>query len=198
MQRFGGFVAKYMGDGVLVYFGYPRAHEDDAERAVRSGLELVANVGALKTYAPLQTRVGIATGLVVVGDLIGSRASQAQAIVGETPNLAARLQNTSSTRALSPSTRILPIADMKSDGQLWRRTRLRQCKYLNNIVEQDHRRIKRLVRPGLGFGSFRTARRTLAGFEAMAMMRKGQVRKIDGHDIRGQAAFIADLFDRAA
>ena len=90
------------------------------------------------------------------------------------------------------------VADMKSDGQLWRRTRLRQCKYLNNIVEQDHRRIKRLVRPGLGFGSFRTARQTLAGFETMAMMRKGQVRKIDGHDIRGQAAFIADLFDRAA
>jgi class 3 adenylate cyclase len=90
--RFGGFVAKYMGDGVLVYFGYPQAHEDDAERAVRAGLELVAAVGALKTHAPLQSRVGIATGLVVVGDLIGSGASQEQAIVGETPNLAARLQ----------------------------------------------------------------------------------------------------------
>src|SRR5262245_54427268 len=72
MQRFGGFVAKYMGDGVLVYFGYPKAHEDDAECAVRAGLELVATVGDLKTHAPLQTRVGIATGLVVVGDLIGS------------------------------------------------------------------------------------------------------------------------------
>ena len=93
VQRFGGFVAKYMGDGVLVYFGYPQAHEDDAERAVRAGLELVAAVGALKTRAPLQTRVGIATGLVVVGDLIGSGASQEQAIVGETPNLAARLQS---------------------------------------------------------------------------------------------------------
>ena len=92
VQRFGGFVAKYMGDGVLVYFGYPQAHEDDAERAVRAGLELVAAVGALKTHAPLQTRVGIATGLVVVGDLIGSGASQEQGIVGETPNLAARLQ----------------------------------------------------------------------------------------------------------
>ena len=90
--RFGGFVAKYMGDGVLIYFGYPQAHEDDAERAVRAGLELVASVGALKTHAALQTRVGIATGLVVVGDLIGSGASQEQAIVGETPNLAARLQ----------------------------------------------------------------------------------------------------------
>jgi len=62
VQRFGGFVAKFMGDGVLVYFGYPQAHEDDPERAVRAGLELVAAVGALKTHAPLQTRVGIATG----------------------------------------------------------------------------------------------------------------------------------------
>jgi class 3 adenylate cyclase len=90
--RFGGFVAKYMGDGVLVYFGYPQAHEDDAERAVRAGLELIAAVGSLKTRVALQIRVGIATGLVVVGDLIGSGASQEQAIVGETPNLAARLQ----------------------------------------------------------------------------------------------------------
>ena len=90
--RFGGFVAKYMGDGVLVYFGYPQAHEYDAERAVRAGLEVVAAISGLKTHAALQTRVGIATGLVVVGDLIGSGASQEQAIVGETPNLAARLQ----------------------------------------------------------------------------------------------------------
>ena len=71
VRRFGGFVAKYMGDGVLVYFGYPQAHEDDAERAVRAGLELIAAVTGLKTRASLQTRVGIATGLVVVGDLIG-------------------------------------------------------------------------------------------------------------------------------
>jgi len=91
VQRFGGFVAKYMGDGVLVYLGYPQAHEDDAERAVRAGLELVAAVSGLKTHAPLQTRVGIATGLVVVGDLIGSGASQEQAIVGERPNLASAL-----------------------------------------------------------------------------------------------------------
>src|SRR6516165_8007249 len=93
VQRFGGFVAQFMGDGALVYFGYPQAHEDDAERAVRAGLELVAAVSQLKTHTLLQTRVGIATGLVVVGDLIGSGASQEQAIVGETPNLAARLQS---------------------------------------------------------------------------------------------------------
>jgi class 3 adenylate cyclase len=92
VQRFGGFVAKYMGDGVLVYFGYPQAHEDDAERAVRAGLQLAAAISNLKTHAVLQTRVGIATGLVVVGDLIGSGEAQEHGIVGETPNLAARLQ----------------------------------------------------------------------------------------------------------
>ena len=112
--RFGGFVAKYMGDGVLVYFGYPQAHEDDAERAVRAGLELVAAVGALKTHAPLQTRVGIATGLVVVGDLIGSGASQEQAIVGETPNLAARLQGIA-----DPNSVVIAESTLKLVGNLF-------------------------------------------------------------------------------
>ena len=92
VRRFDGFVAKYMGDGVLVYFGYPQAHEDDAERAVRAGLELIAAVGALKSAVQLQTRVGISTGLVVVGDLVGSGEAQELGIVGETPNLAARIQ----------------------------------------------------------------------------------------------------------
>ena len=90
------------------------------------------------------------------------------------------------------------VTEMKSDGELWRRSRLRQVKYLNNIVEQDHRRVKRLVRPGLGFGSFWTARRTLAGYEVMAMVRKGQVRKIGGRDIQAQATFVAKLFQAAA
>jgi class 3 adenylate cyclase/predicted ATPase len=109
VQRFGGFVAKYMGDGVLVYLGYPQAHEDDAERAVRAGLELVQAVGGLKSGAPLQTRVGIATGLVVVGDLIGSGAAQEQAVVGETPNIAARLQGVAqpNTVVIAESTRKL-------------------------------------------------------------------------------------------
>jgi len=88
-----GFVAKYMGDGVLVYFGYPRAHEDDAERAVRAGLGLIDAVGRLDVRSvELQARVGIATGLVVVGDLIGEGSAQEQSVVGEIPNLAARLQ----------------------------------------------------------------------------------------------------------
>jgi Adenylate and Guanylate cyclase catalytic domain/AAA ATPase domain len=107
--RFGGFVAKYMGDGVLVYFGYPQAHEDDAERAVRAGLELIAAVGALEAASPLRTRVGIATGLVVVGDLIGSGEAQERGIVGETPNLAARLQSIAepNTVVIAESTRKL-------------------------------------------------------------------------------------------
>jgi predicted ATPase len=94
IERNGGFVAKYMGDGVLAYFGYPRAHEHDAERAVRSGLAIVEAVPKLDTAAgsPLHVRIGIATGLVVVGDLIGSGESQERGVVGDTPNLAARLQ----------------------------------------------------------------------------------------------------------
>ena len=93
VRRFDGFLAKYMGDGVLVYFGYPAAHEDDAERAVRAGLALVEAVGHLLVpEEALRVRIGIATGLVVVGDLIGVGAAQEQTVVGETPNLAARLQ----------------------------------------------------------------------------------------------------------
>jgi transposase, IS6 family len=90
------------------------------------------------------------------------------------------------------------VAEMKENAELWRFSRLRQVKFLNNIVEQDHRRVKRLIRPGLGFGGFWTARRTLAGFEAMAMIRKGQVQNIGGSDIRAQASFIAELFGVAA
>jgi class 3 adenylate cyclase/tetratricopeptide (TPR) repeat protein len=90
--RFAGFVAKYMGDGVLVYFGYPEAHEDDAERAVRAGLAVIDAIGRLATPEPLNVRLGVASGPVVVGDLIGAGAAQERGVVGETPNLAARLQ----------------------------------------------------------------------------------------------------------
>src|SRR5215467_2835289 len=93
VHHFGGFVARYVGDGVLVYFGYPHAHEDDAERAVRAGLELITVVAGLKARAPQQVRVGIATGVVVVGHLIPSGESEERGMVGETPNLAARLQS---------------------------------------------------------------------------------------------------------
>ena len=93
MERFEGYVAKLMGDGVLAYFGWPRAHEDDAERAVRAGLAIVAAVTKLTGGGEaMACRVGIATGLVVVGELIGEGAAKEQTVVGETPNLAARLQ----------------------------------------------------------------------------------------------------------
>src|SRR5687767_4701680 len=94
VERFEGHVAKYLGDGVLIYFGYPRAHEDDAERAVRTGLELVHAVAKLRIRpdVELEARVGIATGTVVVGELIGEGASREAAVVGDVPNLAARLQ----------------------------------------------------------------------------------------------------------
>src|SRR5215468_255553 len=112
--RFGGFVANYMGDGVLVYFGYPKAHEDDAERAVQAGLELIAAVTALKTSVSLQTRVGIATGLVVIGDLIGSGDTLESGIVGETPNLAARLQGIA-----EPDTVVIAQGTRKLVGNLF-------------------------------------------------------------------------------
>lgn len=107
--QFDGFLAKYMGDGVLVYFGYPRAHEDDAERAVRAALSLVEVVGQVQAAEPLEVRIGIATGLVVVGDLVGAGQAQERGIVGQTPNLAGRLQAVAEpgTIVVSASTRRL-------------------------------------------------------------------------------------------
>jgi len=115
VAEFDGFVAKYMGDGVLVYFGYPRAHEDDAERAVRVGLSLIEAVRRLDLKSvELQARVGIATGLVVVGDLIGEGSAQEQSVVGETPNLAARLQ----VRA-EPDTVVIAASTQRLVGDLF-------------------------------------------------------------------------------
>ena len=92
--RFGGFVAKFMGDGVLAYFGFPHAFEDAAERAVRAAIGILAEVGGIERPdgTRLQARIGIATGLVVVGEIVGTGSAQERTIVGETPNLAARLQ----------------------------------------------------------------------------------------------------------
>ena len=148
VQRFDGFVAKYMGDGVLIYFGYPQAHEDDAERAVRAGLELVAAVSGLKTHAPLQTRVGIATGLVVVGDLIGSGAYQEQAIVGETPNLAARLQGVA-----APNSVVVAESTRKLVGDLFE---------LRDIGPQELKGLSGAVRAWAALRGFRG--RTFRGF----------------------------------
>jgi len=121
VARYDGFVAKYMGDGVLAYFGYPWAHEDDAERAVRAGLEIAAAVTSLETRGTerLAVRIGIATGLVVVGDLVGEGSAQEQAVVGETPNLAARLQ-----ALAQPGQIVLAGATRRLIGDLFRLTDL--------------------------------------------------------------------------
>ena len=112
--RFDGFVAKYMGDGVLIYFGYPQAHEDNAERAVRAGLAVIEAVGRLPARQDLRVRLGVATGLAVVGDLIGEGAAQERGVVGETPNLAARLQGLA-----APNTLVIGEATRRQIGGLF-------------------------------------------------------------------------------
>jgi class 3 adenylate cyclase/tetratricopeptide (TPR) repeat protein len=109
ISRFGGYLARYMGDGVLVYFGYPQAQEDDPEQSVRAGLAVIDATRQLQGPEPLQVRVGIASGLVVVGNLIGTGAAQEREVVGEVPNLAARLQSIAepNTIVISDSTRRL-------------------------------------------------------------------------------------------
>jgi class 3 adenylate cyclase/predicted ATPase len=114
VRQSGGFVARYMGDGVLIFFGYPAAHEDDAERAVRAGLALIDAVATLPAPEPLQVRIGAATGMVVVGDLVGSSEGQEHDVVGETPNLAARLQ-----AIAEPNTVVIAAATRSLLGNLF-------------------------------------------------------------------------------
>jgi class 3 adenylate cyclase len=114
VARFDGFVAKYMGDGVLIYFGYPQAHEDDAERAVCAALAVIEAVCRLPARENLRVRLGFATGLAVVGDLIGEGAAQERGIVGETPNLAARLQ-----ALATPNTMVIAEGTRRQIGELF-------------------------------------------------------------------------------
>ena len=111
VEQYDGYIARYMGDGILIYFGYPQAHEDEGDRAVRTGLDIVRAVQALKLRPnlDLEVRIGVATGVVIVGDIIGEGASEESAVLGETPNLAARLQGLAApnTMVISPETRRL-------------------------------------------------------------------------------------------
>ena len=140
--RFAGFVAKYMGDGVLVYFGYPSAHEDDPESAVRAALATIGTVRRLDLPEDLAVRIGIATGVVVVGDLIGEGAAQERGVVGETQNLAARLQALAQpeTLVIAESTRRQigalfevedlgpqPLAGFAEPQRAWRVLRMGYC-----------------------------------------------------------------------
>src|SRR6516162_9749571 len=117
MVTYDGFIGDFRGDGMLAYFGYPRAHEDDAERTVRAGLEIIAAVARLETRAavPLAVRIGIATGLVMVGDLSGESALREHALVGDTPNLAARLQGLP-----EPGTIVVAASTRRLLGDLFR------------------------------------------------------------------------------
>ena len=140
VRRFGGFVAKYMGDGVLAYFGYPRAHEHDAERAVRAGLAIVEAAPTLQTAAgaPLHVRVGLATGIVIVGDLLGSGEAQERGVVGGTPNLAARLQGIA-----EPDSVVIAESTRKLLGELF------------ELVDLGPQKLKGVGGPTLAFAALR-------------------------------------------
>jgi class 3 adenylate cyclase/tetratricopeptide (TPR) repeat protein len=156
--RHDGFVAKYMGDGVLTYFGYPQAHEDDAERAVRAGLAVVEAVRRVPMPELLQVRIGLATGLAVVGDLIGSGAAQEQAVIGETPNLAARLQ-----ALAGPDEIVIPENTRRLVGNLFEYQRLGEVEVKGLAVPVLAFRVVRESRAGSRFEALRTGETPLVG-----------------------------------
>ena len=205
--RFEGHVARFLGDGVLAYFGFPQAHEDDAERAVRAGLEVLEAVGRLRTPEgePLAARVGIATGLVVVGDLIGQGAAQEQAVVGDTPNLAARLQALAEPGAvvIAPGTRRL-LGESFEYADLGTHV-------LKGLTEPV--RVWRVLGPGRTVGRFE-AREAAAGLSSLvgrdgelalllhrwelAREGEGQVVLLSGEPGIGKSRLVHALRDRLA
>jgi class 3 adenylate cyclase len=205
IERLGGFVAKYMGDGVLVYFGYPQAHEHDAERAVEAGLALVEAVPKLVTQAgaPLQVRVGIATGMVVVGDLVGSGEAQERGVVGETPNLAARLQGIAEPNAV-----VIAAGTRQLLGDLFELRDLGQ-QHLKGIpapvpawsVLRAHKMESRFDALHAGGGMIALAGRAgeaevLARYWSGARAGEGQAVLLSGEAGVGKSRLIVDLMER--
>jgi class 3 adenylate cyclase/predicted ATPase len=204
VHRFDGFVAEYHGDGVMVYFGYPHAHEDDPERSVQAGLELIAALKAIEATVPLEARIGIATGLVVVGDLIGTGDTKERSIVGETPNLAARLQAIAEPNAI-----VIAHTTRKLLGDLFE---------LHDLGSRDLKGISTPVRPWVvlrpsrvesRFDALRPTRlTTLVGreeeFELLlrrwgrARGGEGQVVLVSGEPGIGKSRLTATLLDRLA
>jgi class 3 adenylate cyclase/predicted ATPase len=158
--RFDGFVAKYMGDGVLAYFGYPNAHEDDAERAIRAGIALIEAVGALDAPHPLRVHIGIATGLVVVGDLIGEGSAQERGVVGETPNLAARMQ-----ALAGPDEIVIPENTRRLVGSLFEYESLGEVEVKGFLAPVLAFRVLRESQVGSRFEALRSGETRLVGRE---------------------------------
>jgi class 3 adenylate cyclase/tetratricopeptide (TPR) repeat protein len=200
--KFDGFVARYMGDGALVYFGYPRAHEDDAERAVSAGLALMERIGELDlSVGKLEIRIGLATGLVVVGDLIGTGDTQERNVIGETPNLAARLQNLA-----APNTILIADNTRRLLGDLFECLSLGavEVKGLTELVQ-----IWRVIRPRAFKGRFEALRGTsLTAFigreDEMEVLRRcwhraeegeGQIVLLSGEPGIGKSRIAAALQD---
>jgi class 3 adenylate cyclase/predicted ATPase len=184
IRRYEGFVAKYMGDGVLVYFGYPEAHEDDVERAVRASLAVVEAVGRMPTQEALQVRIGLATGLAVVGDLIGSGAAQEQSVIGETPNLAARLQ-----ALAGPNEIMIPENTRRLVGNLFEYESLGDVEVKGLRVPVAAFRVLRDSGIGSRFEALRTGETPLIGRdEEIEMLRRRWVQANAG---RGQVVLIS-------
>jgi class 3 adenylate cyclase/predicted ATPase len=158
IDRFDGFVAKYLGDGILAYFGYPQAHEDDAERAVRASLAAVKEVRRVASPQALQVRIGLATGVAVVGDLIGSGAAQEQAVIGDTPNLAARLQ-----ALAAPDEILIPENTRRLVGSLFEYDGLGQVEIRGLATPVAAFRVVRESQPGSRFEALRTGETPLVG-----------------------------------
>jgi class 3 adenylate cyclase/predicted ATPase len=203
-DHFGGYVAQYYGDGVLVYFGYPHAHEQDAEMAVRAGLDVVAAVAALASPVTLQTRIGIATGLVIAGDLFKAGEARGQDIIGETPNLAARLQGLA-----EPSSVLIDEGTRRLIGDIFELQDL-GAKFLKGITGSA--RAWKVLRAGYIESRFEALHATgltpLVGREEEAelLLRRwskakngeGQVALLSGEAGIGKSRLTAELFDRLA
>jgi class 3 adenylate cyclase/predicted ATPase len=203
VARFEGFVAKYMGDGVLIYFGYPRAREDDVERAVRAGLALIAAIGELDAKERLAIRIGAATGLVVVGDLVGSGEARERPVFGETPNLAARLQ-----AAAAPGTMVIGSTTRQLLGRLFEYRDLDRIEVKGFAAPVEAYQVLRESAVESRFEATRTATAPLVGRDAEvaelvggwreAKAGRGRGFLISGEPGIGKSRLVAAMLERLA